>query len=209
LPFYDYELIDFYSQVPVCLRYQQRLYVRTLIENLFIDDLAALAQIPVASLGPMQPPEATWKDRLLMRGIAAPLSDWLLDRAMHTKRLEHLRSVGARSADPSGPDPLDHWWHEYPDWRRSVRAMFFGWDGMHEIMDVSALLRLLEEPLPRLFVQFGIPAFLTLRFFQELLEGALRNGTLSQVSALQPIPAENTPPEFKINLSGNQPNKYR
>jgi hypothetical protein len=39
---------------------------------------------------------------------------------------------------------------------------------MGGIIDVSALVDLLQRPLPRLFIQFTVPALLTLYYLQEL-----------------------------------------
>jgi hypothetical protein len=170
LPFYDYALFDFYRQVPLRLRYQQRLYIQALLQDLFTGDLAVLARIPLAHEGTLKPPRQAWQDRLLMHSVAGLCSDCLLRKATHSKQLQHLRSVGEFGTAPSGPDPLDYWWHEHPAWQRSIRSMFTGWDGMQGLIDVSELVSLLDQPLPRLFIQFGVPALLTLRFFQRQVE---------------------------------------
>ena len=100
-------------------------------------------------------------------------SDWLLRRAMNSKRREHLRSSGARWPEPTGPDPLDHWWRQDPVFRRSVIDAFRDWDGMRGIVDVSAVKRVLQEPLPYPFVKFIVPALLTLYHFQQIVEREL------------------------------------
>lgn len=173
LPFYDYELFDFFAQVPLGLRYQQYLYIDALLHSVFVDDLAPLAGIPIAPNRTLQLPTLNWRDWLLLRKPTTVLDDWLLKRATRSKRREHLQSVGARSLEPSGPDPLDHWWDDYPGFRQSVIDTFKDWDGMHGIVDVSALVSLLQKPLPRLFIQFAVPALLTLCYFQQIVEREL------------------------------------
>jgi len=173
LPFYDYELFDFFAKIPLELRYQQHLYIDTLIHNIFVNDLAPLARIPIAHQGILQLPTLSWRDWVLIKMPATILDGWILQKATASKRQEHLRSVGARSSKPSGPDPLDHWWYDYPAFRQSVIDTFKSWDGMHGILDASALVGLLQKPLPRLFIQFTVPALLTLYYFQQIMDHEL------------------------------------
>lgn len=168
LPFYDYNLFDFFAKVPIELRYQQSLYIDTLVHNIFINDLAFLAEIPIAHQGILHQPTLSWRDWVLIRKPVAVFDDWILKRATDTKRREHLQSICGRSTEPSGPDPIDHWWYDYPAFRQSLIDTFNDWDGMSGIIDVDVLLKILQQPLPRLFVQFIIPAFLTLYYFQKI-----------------------------------------
>jgi len=170
LPFFDYEFFDFFAQVPLELRYQQRLYIDTLIHNIFVDDLAALAQIPIAYQGVLQSPALSWRDWMLIKMPATILDDWILRKATDSKHREHSRSIGMCSPESSGPDPLDHWWYDHPAFRQSISNTFRDWDGMHRIVDVPALIELLQKPLPRLFIQFTVPALLTLYYFQQITE---------------------------------------
>jgi hypothetical protein len=167
LPFYDYELYDFYASVPLDLRYRGRLYIDVLLHAVFTGRLARLAEIPVAYAGQLRLPVLDWRDRLCLR-LPRTLGAWVLERAQVSKRAEHLRSVGVYAPDPSGPDPLDYWWYSYPSFRESVVRTLRNWDGMGGIIDVSALVDLLQRPLPRLFIQFTVPALLTLYYLQEL-----------------------------------------
>ena len=177
LPFYDYDLFDFFAAVPLRLRYQQRLYIDTLVHNMFVDDLAALAQISIAYKGSLQLPILSWRDWVLMRIPPGIVDEWILRRATDSKRREHLNSIGARSSEPSGPDPLDHWWYEHPSFRRFVIEKLSDWDGMHGIIDVRALADVLQRPLPRLFIQFTVPALLTLCAFQQIVEQEINSFT--------------------------------
>ena len=47
LPFWDYELVDFFISVPLKYRFKKRLYVNTLREKIFTGSLSGLKQIPV------------------------------------------------------------------------------------------------------------------------------------------------------------------
>ncbi|MFW6116341.1 MAG: asparagine synthase-related protein [bacterium] len=173
LPYYDYDLFEFFTRVPPELLYRQRLYVDTLIHRIFVDDLSVLSRIPIAYKGNLQVPSLSRRDRAAMSTLPPLLSDWILRRATNSKRREHLRTVGMRSSKPSGPDPLDHWWCDYPGFRESVIDSFRDWDGMKGIVDASALIGILQEPLPRLFIQFAVPGLLTLRYFQQIVEDEL------------------------------------
>jgi len=50
LPWWDYELMDFFLRVQVNLRFQKRLYRNTLLHKIFVDELSELASIPVVGL---------------------------------------------------------------------------------------------------------------------------------------------------------------
>lgn len=179
LPYFDYDLFDFFAEVPLQLRYQQRLYIDTLLHKIFVDDLGVLAQIPIAYQDTIRLPSLSWPDSVLMTKPAAIFRGWLLKLDSALKRRAQLRSIGTVSPEPVGPDPLDHWWYHYPPFRRSIIDTFSQWDGMHGIINVSALITLLQQPLPRLFIQFTVPAFLTLCYFQWIVEHTI-NAFVSQ-----------------------------
>lgn len=56
LPWWDYELMDFFSRVKAGLRFQKRLYRSTLLHKIFVDDLKELSVIPVVG-GPLSSDE--------------------------------------------------------------------------------------------------------------------------------------------------------
>jgi hypothetical protein len=51
---WDYEFMDFFLCVPTELRYGQKLFLECLRRRVFVDDLAALAEIPVAKHGDLR-----------------------------------------------------------------------------------------------------------------------------------------------------------
>jgi hypothetical protein len=176
LPTADYEFTDFYAAVPNELRYEKRLYRDTMLQKLFVDDLAGLRRIPVAGFhyrGAFEVPPLSWRDRAILSMTPSLFGDWLLKRAARAKLREHRQTIDQRSPYVTGPDPIDHWWFTCPPFRDSVIAMFQGWDGMHGLVEVSALMNLLRRPLPRLFVRFVIPSLLTLSAFQDIVENDL------------------------------------
>jgi asparagine synthase (glutamine-hydrolysing) len=54
LPLWDYELMDFFLRVKVSLRYQKKLYRNTLLNKIFIGNLANLATIHTSGLVPFK-----------------------------------------------------------------------------------------------------------------------------------------------------------
>ena len=176
LPFCDYEFIDFFHAVPARLRYYYTLYADTIARELLVGELEGLRRIPIAykgNVGAHRPSARDWVGLHLPKGV---VGDWLVTRADRSKVREHQRSIDALPKHVSGPDPFDHWWLTSPGFRQGIIEMLRDWDGMRGIVDVQALVGLLGRPLPRLFVRLGIPAFLTLRSFQELVETEIRQG---------------------------------
>lgn len=51
---WDYEFMDFFLRVPDELRYGQRLWLDCLNRNIFVNELAALAEIPIPGHGPLK-----------------------------------------------------------------------------------------------------------------------------------------------------------
>jgi hypothetical protein len=170
LPYYDYELFDFFSELPIEQRYQQRLFIDTLINNIFVDDLAPLAQIPWAYHGNLQSPNLTWRDRVLLKLPNTILDDWIIQKTTDSKNREHIQSIGVRSQKLSGSDPFDSWWYDYPSFRQFFIDEFRSWNGLNGMFDVTALINLLNKPLPQLFIQYSLPAILTLCYLQQIIE---------------------------------------
>jgi len=173
LPTSDYEFTDYYRHVPALQRHDKRLYTDALLHNLFIDDLACLGKIRIAFSRGFEVPPVTWKQGILMNVPLGAVGSWLLTRATRRKRAEQRSSIGVIPTRVSGPEPIDHWWLALPAFRETVLDMFEGWDGMRGLVDVRVLKSVLREPMPRLFVRLGIPALLTLRAFQEIVEHEL------------------------------------
>lgn len=169
LPFYDYVLFDFFRGVPLRLRYQEPLYIESLGQGVFTDELAPLARIPLAGYGDLRTAYLSWRDRALMLNQSKALSEWVLRRATASKRREHEKSVGQRPQSPTGADPIDWWWYQSASFRQTVSRFLETWDGMGGIIDVTGLRSVLSSPQPRLFVRFAIPALLTMRTFQTLV----------------------------------------
>jgi hypothetical protein len=80
-----------------------------------------------------------------------------------------VRTSNTIPKDPSGPDPIDYWWHNNQDFRQFIFDFLRDWDGMHGIVDVRALEEILSQPLPAKFVRYSIPSILTLCAFQDIV----------------------------------------
>lgn len=183
LPFCDYEFIDFFRAVPPRLRYHYRLYADTLARNLLTGDLDVLRQIPIAYKGRLEMYRLSareWVGLYLPKGV---VGDWLVARAVRSKAREQRRSIDALPKRFSGAEPIDQWWLTNPGFRARIIDMLRDWDGMGGIVDVQALVGMLGQPLPRLFIRLGIATFLTFQAFQSLTEAEVR-GTRKRAGLL-------------------------
>jgi len=98
------------------------------------------------------------------------LDDWIIKKTTDSKNREHIQSIGVRSPKLSGSDPFDNWWYDYPSFRQFFIDEFRSWNGLNGMIDVTALVNLLQKPLPRLFILYSLPAILTLCYFQQIIE---------------------------------------
>jgi len=171
LPYCDHELVDFFDSVPFGYRFGRRIHTDVLLNAVFVDDLAALAAIPIAGKGVPAVPRIGWRDQVLNHLPRSPVGDWILRRATRSKHAEHVRSIAERPSRPSGADPFAYWWYEASEFRRVVLQAFDDWDGMKGLVDVPALRDVLSRPMPRYFIRLCVPALLTLRSFENVLEG--------------------------------------
>lgn len=172
LPLLDYELSDYVVTLPWRQSMHARLYVNSMVSNVYTGDLVSIGGIPTASGEPITRREVNFRDQLkLVEGWHVPKD--VLHLFLETKKaLRQRRDRGDRAARPEGPDPFDYWWMTSPDFRARVLSIFEGWDGIDGMIDTDALLRLLrdERQLPRYFLRFGIPSLLTLVFVQRVVE---------------------------------------
>ncbi len=146
------------------------MYARTIARNLMVGELAALGEIPLAYKSRPQMHQLTNREWIGLHLPKGPLGDWLVARADRSKLREQEKSIGALPKRFSGADPFDQWWHTHEGFPGRIADSFRHWDGMGGIVDAKALVELLGQPLPRLFVRLGIATFMTLQAFQETAE---------------------------------------
>jgi hypothetical protein len=185
LPFCDHELVDFFASVPFSYRFGRRIHIDGLLNEVFVDDLAALAKIPIAGKGVPAVPRTAWRDQVLNHLPRSPVGDWVLRRATRSKRAEHIRTIGVRPSSPAGAEPFAYWWYEIPGFRQFVLDVFDGWGGLNGLLDTRALRETLEGPMPRYFIRLCVPALLTLRSFEDVLASerlAGQNGRAVEVT---------------------------
>lgn len=169
LPYCDYEFVDFFAQVPINYLYQRYVFVRALLEDIYVKELEPLAAVPIVDRGSIEIPKLSWKDKLLLNAGPSIAGDYILKRATQSKHKEWVRTSNTIPKDPSGPDPIDYWWHNNPDFREFISDFLRDWDGMNGIVDVRALEEILSQPLPAKFVRYSIPSILTLCAFQDIV----------------------------------------
>lgn len=86
LPWWDYDLMDFFLRVKLNLRFRKKLYRSTLLNRVFINQLSELAKIPVVGL-PLSEPENGKKENdkysqlsnLIHRILSKVLPDFIKD----------------------------------------------------------------------------------------------------------------------------------
>lgn len=176
LPFCDYELVDFFNSVPEEYWAHRRLHIDALIHEVFVDDLAALATLPIAGKrGVPHLPKTTWQDQVVNLIPKSVVGDMVLRRATQSKERDIHNQEGLSVDRPFGPDPLEYWWQHGPDFRDFVIKQYRDWDGMGGIVDVPELLKVIEQPLTPFYQRFGLAIFLTLRAFQRVVENESGN----------------------------------
>lgn len=170
LPYLDYELVDFYNAVPLKHRYLRRLHVDAVCSHLFVGDLAPLSEIRLSGETRLAVPAIPCRDRLLMALPPSLAGDLYLLR--HTRSVQAARQPGKVQHRNSawGPDPLEYWWQQVPGYREQILAEFTQWDGLGGMIDTSALLGALRQPMHPLFIRFVLATMLTLKSFQRLAE---------------------------------------
>ena len=158
LPFYDYEIVDFFSRIPHRLRIGQALYIRTALERIFTGAAAPLATVRRVG-GTLRVNEARYRqvemiaslpDALCRPSIAAiPLL-----RATRSR----LRRIPPRT---SGPDPIRHWYHSNPRVRDFIDSQLRRIDC--GLVDADAALDLAAQGcMPEEFFNRFVPALISL-----------------------------------------------
>lgn len=170
LPYCDYELVDFFAQVPYRYLYKRSVFIQSLLEDIYVKDLKSLAEIPIADRGTIENPQLSWKDQLLLKMSPSIAGDYILRRATQSKYKEWQQSRYLIPQRPTDPDPIDYWWHHDNEFRGSVIDILSDWDGMGGIVDTQALKRILTQPLPLKFIRYSIPSIITLCVFQNIVE---------------------------------------
>lgn len=170
LPYLDYELVDFYNTIPLKYRYLRRLHIDAILNHLFVNDLEQLGKILLSGETPLKVPNIPFRDTILMKTPPSLIGDLYLMR--HTRRVQRARRQGKFQSKktPWGPDPLEYWWHEYPDYKKQVLAILENWDGLGGMVNTAGLIDALSRPAHPLFIRFVVATMLTLESFQRLIE---------------------------------------
>lgn len=112
LPFYDYELVDFFARIPHSLRVGQFLYVKTAIERVFTGKMASLATIRRIGKPLAADPSAYRRIQAFAKvppAMRTPLlAAWPLARKLR---------IGLKKPTvvTQGPDPIRHWFRSDPE----------------------------------------------------------------------------------------------
>ena len=107
LPFYDYELVDFFAGVPHDFRVAQNLYIQTAQERLFTDGSRALSDLRRIGSRSMSLDSALPR-RINQLQRLQPLSGWLLQFGLAELR-DLARTLRPKPEQVFGTDPVKSW----------------------------------------------------------------------------------------------------
>jgi len=109
LPFYDHELVDFFSVIPHEFRLGQSLYIQTARDRLFVDRSAALSDIYRVGSRSMATDSALQRRLRRLRQLQ-PLSGWALQLGFAEIR-DLARAFRPKPEQVFGTDPLKRWFN--------------------------------------------------------------------------------------------------
>ncbi len=169
LPFCDYELFDFYNTVPFDLRFQRNLHVDAVLNEVFVDGLAKLKEVPMANGAPLSMSAYRLRDRILFNIPASFVGDWILNSQSQSKQRGRRIGMTLPVTKKYGPDPLDWWWTTDSTFQGFIYDHLQGWGGMNGMIDVDYLLHMLKnEQQHAIFYRYGLAALLTLKSFEDI-----------------------------------------
>jgi hypothetical protein len=156
LPFYDHELVDFFSALPHALRLGQRLYVETAQQRLFTGDAAALADVRRVG-GRRYFQDTGLPRRLALLQRLQPVSGWALGALFPLR--DGLRAIRPKPAQRYGTDPFKRWFATDARTREYLLDRIDAADD--GLVDAAGLRRLLEQDLEeRVFTRL-LPGVIT------------------------------------------------
>lgn len=166
LPFYDYELVDYFSRIPHSLRVAQSLYIKTAIERIFVKEIEILASIRRVGK-PLKVDSSAYRRIERFSNIPTVLHTTVLALWPLLRRMQ--KKLRNRHSEVQGPSPIQHWFRTDPGVNRFL---------IHKVQEISIDLvdtgRLLEyaekDWVPGEFFHRLIPAAITA---QETLDLAL------------------------------------
>jgi asparagine synthase (glutamine-hydrolysing) len=158
LPFYDYEIVDFFSRIPHRFRMGQSLYIRTALERIFTGAAAPLATVRRVG-GTLRVNE----ERNRQVQVLASLPDvlcWPLLAAIPLLQntRSRLRSMPTRR---SGPDPIRYWYYSNPPVHNFIESQLNS--NNCNLVDTDAVFDLAAQRwIPEEFFNRFIPALISL-----------------------------------------------
>ena len=178
LPFFDHLSADFASTIPVEIRYKRKLYADAILNHFFTDDLAVMKTIPIVRKGLPKVSQYDYKNDLISLIRNTGMRSSLLRRGRFNKQRDNKKMVGHIPSYPFGPDPFDYWWYENAQFRNMVINLFRNWDGLDGLIDSKMLVQALERPMSPLFIRLGLPAFITFKYFENIVDDVRRNSLI-------------------------------
>ncbi|MDP3879102.1 MAG: asparagine synthase-related protein [Dehalococcoidales bacterium] len=143
IPFWDYEVVDFFTGLPRKYLYHQYLYRRLMQEYIYTGLDAPLSKIDTPK-GPILSPKA--------RACTPTLFD--LATRISRAGLGRVLSLAAPSTSSQSPDKR-YWylWYHSPEFRHYFIQLFHQSPQCHEIFDMNILNRLVEHATPDFIIE--------------------------------------------------------
>jgi asparagine synthetase B (glutamine-hydrolysing) len=174
LPFYDNDLFDFWTTVPLHLRLNQKLYINCLINNVFTKDLKSLGEIPLERGPLVNLSNSSMKDRFLLR-IAD--SDTLLPYWNVISGTYKLKKRLSRFKKYSwGPDAIEGWWSTDTELKKRILSTISNSAYLADCLNIGALIKILNKSsVPNMLLRTGLPSILAIHYVGECLEDNNQN----------------------------------
>lgn len=171
LPYYDYELFDFWSTVPMHLRLNKKMYVSCLKNNVFTKKLKSLDEIPLER-GPLRSVKNTsFKDQFLLKS-GDPRSYFpYWDFFTRISKLKKHFSKFKKS--DRGPDAIEQWWVTNLELKNRIISTIRNSEYLASCLDIAELLKILNKRfVPNMLLRTGIPSILAIHFVGECLDNS-------------------------------------
>jgi hypothetical protein len=168
LPFYDNELIDFWTTVPIELRLNQKLYINCLLKNIFIEKLQPLKDIPLER-GPLKfITNDSFSNRFLLK-IGNSKNNFAVWNLFSNSR--KFKQYCCRFQKYNrGPDAIESWWETDILLRNKLLSYIIDSPYLKNYLDMNELGKILNKSrIPSTLLRTGIPSLLSIHFVCSLL----------------------------------------
>ncbi|KUG23934.1 hypothetical protein ASZ90_006262 [hydrocarbon metagenome] len=165
LPFYDYQLVDFFAGVLYPMKYRQKLYVNAFIKD---DRFNKVFSLPYKKGTLKRIEKLSLAEKYIIHKPGTMMS------RLYGKYYGARRKLGKLCTryeyDFSGPIPIEYWWYNTQGFKEKICNILHEFQHDDQFYNKSYLDYLLfSEKMPSKFIHEGIPSLLTLNFMCQLM----------------------------------------